>query len=398
MEIKQDDLVIKNKYKNRYLQGNPLITEDSLIDTKALPPAGSIVSLLDEQGDFLARGYIGVQNKGLGWIFTRKPKETLSAGLINRLLARVIEKRHDLFHSEDTSAFRLFNGEGDGFGGVTIDYFDGYYLFNWYNEGIYGLRDLFYQAVNEQLSYLGLYQKLRFESAVGEKSAFVAGVRANFPITITENGIKYLVDLEEGLMPGIFLDQRNVRGLVVRSYARDKRVLNCFSYTGAFSVAAAVGGAIKTTSVDLAGRSREKTVANFQRNGLDPTKHEIIVDDIYNYFKYAKRKDLIFDLIIIDPPSFARSKNRVFSVQKDYTELLKLALDRLADNGVIIAANNHAGTSKDRFRSQILASFTETGERAEFLEEEGLPEDFAINENLPESDYLKVFFVRKLGK
>lgn len=391
-------LTVKEKYKNRYLQGNPLIIQDSLITGTEVPLAGSTVVLKDGQGNFIGRGYIGVQNKGIGWIFTRKSKEQLTQVLISRLVANAIKKRHDFFHNDKTNAFRLFNGEGDGIGGLTIDYFDGYYLINWYNEGIYGMRDLFINAINEQLSYLGIYQKLRFLTDDSESSAFVSGIRTNFPIAIKENGIKYLVDLEEGLMPGIFLDQRNVRGLVAQVYGRGKRVLNCFSYTGAFSVAAAVGGAVKTTSVDLATRSREKTIANFEKNSIDITNHEIIIDDIFDYFKYAKRKNIMFDLIIIDPPSFARSKNRVFSVQKDYIELIKLAVSQLAEHGVLVATNNHASTSKDRFRSQILAGFSELGEKFEILEELGLPEDFTINENLKESNYLKVFFVRKLGK
>ena len=114
-------------------------------------------------------------------------------------------------------------------------------------------------------------------------------------------------------MFGVFLDQRNVRKVIRDKYAEGKSVLNTFSYTGAFSIAAALGGASKTTSVDLANRSKSKTIEQFSVNGIDYDAHDIIVEDVFNYFKYAVRKQLSFDMVILDPPSFARSKKHTFS-------------------------------------------------------------------------------------
>ncbi len=389
-------LIVKDRYRKRYINNNPLINSESLVDATVLPDEGSIVAIADERGDFIGRGYIGTQNKGVGWILTRKNNEQIDQAFISRKLAAAINKRQSFFHNDETTAFRLFNGEGDGIGGITVDYFDGYYLINWYNEGIYRHYELFLNAIRDQLSYLGIYQKMRFQSNVLEEKNFIEGIRASFPLTIKENGIKYQVDLEDGLMVGFFLDQRYAREAIQQNYARKKRVLNCFSYTGAFSVAAAVGGAATTTSVDLSARSREKTEANFRINSIDLSKHEIIVDDVFNYFKYANRKQLEFDLIIIDPPSFARTKKRIFSVQKNYPDLLKMAIPLLAANGILVLSTNHAGFSRERFTEQIKNTFRELNQQFKIVEEYGLPEDFTINPYLRESDYLKVVFLRKL--
>ncbi|MCY8252114.1 class I SAM-dependent methyltransferase, partial [Bacillus inaquosorum] len=160
------------------------------------------------------------------------------------------------------------------------------------------------------------------------------------PIIILENGIQYAVDLNEGAMTGIFLDQRHVRKVIRDRYAKGKTVLNTFSYTGAFSVAAALGGAEKTTSVDVANRSLAKTIEQFSVNKLDYEAHDIKVMDVFNYFSYAAKKDLRFDLIILDPPSFARTKKRTFSAAKDYKNLLKETIAITADKGIIVASTN----------------------------------------------------------
>lgn len=397
MNRDESTLIVKNSYQKRYIGHNPLIIIDSLVDSTVLPAEGNRVVLVNEQGEFIAQGYIGTQNKGVGWLLTWKNNERIDQAMISRKIAAAISKRQSFFYDEETNAFRLFNGEGDGIGGITIDYFDGYYLIDWYNKGIYLHRELFINEIKDQLSYLGIYQIMRFKTDVLEKKTFVDGIRAKFPLTIKENGIKYHVDLEDGLMVGLFLDQRHIREAITRKYANGKRVLNCFSYTGAFSVAAAVGGAVSTTSVDLATRSREKTEANFIINGIDLKNHEIIIDDVFNYFKYAKRKQLQFDLIIIDPPSFARSKKGVFSVQKNYPDLLKMIIPILAQNGVLILSTNHAGFSHERFTSQIKKTFMELGQHFKIIEEYKLPEDFAINPALKASDYLKVIILRRIA-
>ena len=153
------------------------------------------------------------------------------------------------------------------------------------------------------------------------------------------------------------LDQRDVRKAIRDRYAEGKTVLNTFSYTGAFSVAAALGGATKTTSVDLANRSKSKTIEQFSMNGIDYEAQDIIVEDVFHYFKYAVKKNLTFDLVILDPPSFARSKKVTFSAAKDYTNLLKQAITITEDHGVIVASTNSAAFDMKKFKGFIKTAF-----------------------------------------
>ena len=395
--MKETTVKINSKYVNRMKSGNPIILKEAIINVKDLHTEGMILKVVDERGQFIGKGYYGKQNKGYGWILTRKENEAIDGVFFQQKILQAIEKRKAFFENEDTTAFRVFNGEGDGIGGVTIDYFDGYYVINWYSKGIYQFKEEIIQSITSQFPFKGIYQKKRFDvdGKYVEEDDFVTGERGQFPLIVKENGIHFAVYLNEGAMVGVFLDQRDVRKAIRDRYAEGKTVLNTFSYTGAFSVAAALGGATKTTSVDLANRSKSKTIEQFTMNGIDYEAQDIIVEDVFHYFKYAVKKNLKFDLVILDPPSFARSKKVTFSAAKDYTNLLKQAITITEDHGVIVASTNSAAFDMKKFKGFIKTAFQECNEKYEILEEYSLPEDFRTIKEFPEGDYLKVVFIRK---
>ena len=395
--MKETTVKINSKYVNRMKSGNPIVLKEAIINVKDLHTEGMILKVVDTQGQFIGKGYYGKQNKGYGWILTRKENEAIDGVFFQQKILQAIEKRKAFFENEDTTAFRVFNGEGDGIGGVTIDYFDGYYVINWYSKGIYQFKEEIIQSITSQFPFKGIYQKKRFDvdGKYVEEDDFVTGERGQFPLIVKENGIHFAVYLNEGAMVGVFLDQRDVRKAIRDHYAEGKTVLNTFSYTGAFSVAAALGGATKTTSVDLANRSKSKTIEQFSMNGIDYEAQDIIVEDVFHYFKYAVKKNLKFDLVILDPPSFARSKKVTFSAAKDYTNLLKQAITITEDHGVIVASTNSAAFDMKKFKGFIKTAFQECNEKYEILEEYSLPEDFRTIKEFPEGDYLKVVFIRK---
>ncbi|MGN8983324.1 class I SAM-dependent rRNA methyltransferase [Enterococcus villorum] len=380
---------VKKKAENRIKNGYPLIQKEDLIDSQI--ETTQWVELVDQQGKFLGKGYLGKQNKGIGWVLSQK-NEPFDQGFFEKKFSEAKEKRHTFFTDEQTTAFRLFNGEGDGIGGLIVDYYEHYAVFSWYNETLYTYRHLFFSAFQQVYPEIkGTYEKIRFETSEIPESQYVYGDTAPEPLIIKENGISYATYLNEGLMIGIFLDQREVRGSLIDGLGLGKKVLNMFSYTGAFSVAAAMGGAIETTSVDLAKRSLKKTQEQFEMNNLDVTAQKIIVMDVFEYFKYAKRKQLTYDLIILDPPSFARNKKKVFRVSKNYGELVKDSLSILSSEGTIIASTNAANVSIEQFKNMIETEFVAANVAFKERTHYRLPQDFQTNEFFPEGNYLKVF-------
>ena len=349
------------------------------------------VEVHSQDGNFLGTAYLSQQNKGLGW-FVSKDKVAFNQAFFEALFRQAKEKRSVYYQDELTTAFRLFNQEGDGFGGLTVDLYGDYAVFSWYNSYVYQIRKVISEAFRQVFpEVLGTYEKIRFKG-LDYESAHVYGQEAPDFFTVLENGVLYQVFMNDGLMTGIFLDQHEVRGSLVDGLAMGKSLLNMFSYTAAFSVAATMGGASQTTSVDLAKRSRELSQAHFQANGISTDDHRFIVMDVFEYFKYAKRKSLTYDVIVLDPPSFARNRKQTFSVAKDYHKLISQSLEILNPGGIIIASTNAANVSRQKFTEQIDKGFA--GRNYQILNKYGLPEDFAYNKKDESSNYLKVISMK----
>ena len=349
------------------------------------------VEVYRQEGTFLGTAYLSQQNKGLGW-FVSTDKVTFNQAFFETLFRQAKEKRRTYYQDDLTTAFRLFNQEGDGFGGLTVDLYGDYAVFSWYNSYVYQIRQTISEAFRQVFpEVLGAYEKIRFKG-LDYESAHVYGQEAPDFFTVLENGVLYQVFMNDGLMTGIFLDQHEVRGSLVDGLAMGKSLLNMFSYTAAFSVAAAMGGASQTTSVDLAKRSRELSQAHFQANGISTDDHRFVVMDVFEYFKYAKRKGLTYDVIVLDPPSFARNKKQTFSVAKDYHKLISQSLEILNPGGIIIASTNAANVSRQKFTEQIDKGFA--GRSYQILNKYGLPADFAYNKKDESSNYLKVISMK----
>ena len=349
------------------------------------------VEVYRQEGTFLGTAYLSQQNKGLGW-FVSKDKVAFNQAFFETLFRQAKENRRAYYQDDLTTAFRLFNQDGDGFGGLTVDLYGDYAVFSWYNSYVYQIRKVISEAFRQVFpEVLGAYEKIRFKG-LDYESAHIYGQEAPDFFTVLENGVLYQVFMNDGLMTGIFLDQHEVRGSLVDGLAMGKSLLNMFSYTAAFSVAAAMGGASQTTSVDLAKRSRELSQAHFQANGISTDDHRFIVMDVFEYFKYAKRKGLTYDVIVLDPPSFARNKKQTFSVAKDYHKLISQSLEILNPEGIIIASTNAANVSRQKFTEQIDKGFA--GRSYQILNKYGLPADFAYNKKDESSNYLKVISMK----
>ncbi|MEA1982929.1 MAG: class I SAM-dependent methyltransferase, partial [Campylobacterota bacterium] len=238
-------LSVKPEFVRKYKEGYPLISKESILNWESVKEEGSVVKLFDEKGKFILKAYHGIQNKGYGWALSKNQDEKIDSTFFAKKIKSALEYRKDFFDDESTTAFRVLNGEGDGLGGLTIDYFDGFYLLTWYSLGIYEFKTDILEALKESVEYRGIYQKKRFDSKgkyLNDEDDFICGDRAHEPIIVKENGTNFAIYLDDGAMVGVFLDQKDVRKTIRDKYAKGKSVFNAFSYTGAFSVAAALGG------------------------------------------------------------------------------------------------------------------------------------------------------------
>lgn len=383
-------ITVRTKAAKKLRAGYPLLVAEDL-NSPLLED--DFAQFFDEKGQALGTGYLSKQNKGVGWLLDSSSVKIDHHFYVEKFVnARAL--RANFYQDELTNAFRLFNGEGDGLGGLTIDFYNGFAVFSWYNQFIYSQKKAIVKAFQVVFPDIkGAYEKLRFSEAALE-SQHIFGQEAAEPLLVMENGVTYATYLNEGLMTGIFLDQKNVRGALAGGLSTGKTLLNMFSYTGAFSVAAAFGGSSQTTSVDLAKRSLDKTREQFLVNGIEPESQKIYVMDVFGYFNYAKKKGLTYDMIVLDPPSFARNGKKTFSVAKNYGDLVKEAVEILENNGTLIASTNAANVSDKKFRQMIEEALKNKGVKFTVFQEEKLPADFHIADSFPEGNYLKVLFIK----
>jgi 23S rRNA (cytosine1962-C5)-methyltransferase len=248
------------------------------------------------------------------------------------------EKRRTI-RSAQTNAVRLFDSSGDGLRGLVIDDFAGRWLVQTLDE-----RE---PALDPILAYRSLYWKpLLKTSTTGAKH--LGGELVNEPFRVLESGLKFEIDFRAGHLPGLFLDQRINRDKL-RSLARDRTLLNTFSYTCAFGVAAAAGGA-STVNLDLSRHYLDWGKQNYENNRIDLVNHDFIYGDVFDWLGRFQRRGRKFDVIIVDPPTFSRNrKSKVFRIQDDYGDLADLAAKCLNQEGVLLCCMNFRGMTFNEF-------------------------------------------------
>lgn len=299
---------------------------------------------------------------------------------------------------KDTNAYRLVNGEGDGLEGFTVDAYAGFLVVQVLGEGALPSAPLLEEALEEVLRPRGLKGMVRKLRHRQEERGRVPGdaLRGEKPpgaLTVLENGIPFEVELLGGLHTGLFTDMREEHARL-RHLARGRRVLNTFAYTGAFSVAAALGGAVEVTSVDVVAKVLERAKRNFRHSGLDPGVHRFARMEVLEYLRMAKRRGWSFEAVVLDPPTYASFKSGSWSARTGYPDLLRLALGVLAPEGLLWAAVNTESMPPERLEQQVAAAFEKEGRKARILATGGLPADYPTPAEKSSARYLKVFVLQ----
>ncbi|GGA98024.1 class I SAM-dependent rRNA methyltransferase [Macrococcus hajekii] len=385
------NVILKHKHDRKYKDGYLVLEEADILEQDAINEGERFV-LKSHEGDVLGLFYYGKQNRGAGFKIGSDLDVRLETSYFKQLFEAAKNERESLYNAEHTNAFRVYNGEGDGLGGFTVDNYDGHFLIQWYSKGIYQYKDEVVESLREVFQYTTLHEKLRFDHNVPTHR--VSEENVEFPIIIKENNLFYTIHFEDGPMTGIFLDQRDVRSKIMTLPLEEgQSMLNLFAYSGGFSVAAAKNG-METVSVDIAKRSLELIEQNFALNEINIDQQLLYTMDVFDMMKYCKRKRMRFDLIVIDPPSFSRAKKKRFSVKDNYDELIEGALSILNQNGYMVLSTNASNFTLAQFKKMI--NETLEGRRYEITDVMGLPKDFKTTSHYKPSKYLKVVFVKIL--
>jgi len=303
-----------------------------------------------------------------------------------------------IFDPDQTNMYRLIHAEGDGLPGLVVDRFADILVAQIHTAGMERLRPLLLDALMEETGVQGLLlrndsQSRRREGLEIEEPAVAAG-EVPAQVAVRENGVQFLVDPWQGQKTGFFIDQRDKRE-ALRKYARDKRVLNCFSYTGGFSVYAALtSNKTSVTSVDISAPAIDAARQHFILNGLDPNAHQFLIADVFDYLEQAHRDEEQFDVVVLDPPAFAKTQSARTQALKAYRRLNMLAMQVLRPGGILLSCSCSGVVGMD----DLLGVLSQVAQRlhrsVQLLETYTHGVDHPINLAMPETSYLKAVFCR----
>ncbi|MEB3309308.1 MAG: class I SAM-dependent rRNA methyltransferase [Snowella sp.] len=289
------------------------------------------------------------------------------------------------------TAYRWLFGEGDGLPGITVDLYGEYAVLQTYMEGANALLDWVVKALREVAPLQGILWRTKHQEGAEHQAGKTQVLWGKVPtedITVKEHGLLFQVDLETGQKTGLFLDHRENRHFV-GEISRNKTVLNCFSYTGAFSLYALRGGASHVTNVDIGKQLAAVASMNVRLNQFDSDRHSFITADCFEVLNGYVQAGKTFDMVILDPPSFAKSKQNRFAAIRAYTKLNALALKCVAPDGLIVSASCTSQVSPEAFKEMLAGAGSISDRRIQILHEAGQPLDHPIPAAFPEGRYLK---------
>ena len=387
-------VILKRGREESLRRFHPWVFSGAIAEIQGNPLEGDIVSVHSSDGDFLAYGHYQI-----GSIAVRVlsfDQSALRADFWEDMLGKALEVRVacGLHGSEDTNCYRLVHGEGDNLPGLIIDYYDGVCVLQAHSVGMFRAKKHISDALR---AVYGDQLKAVYDKSSGT-APFKAGLelidgylyrREDFhknELAVLENGQKFLVNWTEGQKTGFFLDQRDNRALV-GSVARGRNVLNLFCYTGGFSIYALANGAVHVDSVDSSKKAMMMVDRNVELNGFEPSRHTSLCCDAIDYLREVPVGK--YDLMIVDPPAFAKHRGSLKNALRAYQRLNAAAISKVAPGGFVFTYSCSQVVDKEAFALAVFSAAAQAGRRVRILDRLNQPCDHSVNIYHPEGEYLK---------
>ena len=389
-----DKVILKPRREESILRYHPWVFSGAIAQIVGNPSEGDMVGVYSADGQFLASGHYQIGSIAVRILsFDEDPSRPDFWVL---MLSRALKLREDygLAGSEETTCYRLVHGEGDGLPGLIVDYYDGVCVLQAHSVGMFRAKGAICAALREVYGE-GL-------KAVYDKSSGTAPFKAGLELvdgylwkadsftadelTVLENGNKFLVNWTQGQKTGFFLDQRENRARV-GALAAGRSVLNLFCYTGGFSIYALAGGAVHVDSVDSSQRAMDMVDRNVALNGFTPDRHTSYCADAIDFLRDIPEGK--YDLIIVDPPAFAKHRGALKNALRAYQRLNAAAISKVVPGGFVFTFSCSQVVDKEAFALAVFSAAAETGRSVRILDRLNQPADHSVNIYHPEGEYLK---------
>ena len=385
------------------LRGHPWVYDAEVLSVEGSPENGKLVDILSKKGRYLGTGFLSEQSKIRVRLISRNANDRFDEAFWQRKLRWAWDYRKSVMDEDDLDCCRVIFGEADAFPGLTVDKFHDLLSVQVLSVGMEGIKEMLLPALVNILredgqAIRGVFERndvtLRDKEGLPQYKGWFPLPGEETPespvVEITENGIKYLVDVENGQKTGFFLDQKYNRRAVGR-LARGKTVLDCFTHTGSFALNAAMGGAEHVTAVDISATAIEMAKANAARNNLTD-RMDFVVADVFDLLpELAAKGKAPYDFIILDPPAFTKSRKTVDSAQRGYKEINLRALKLLPRGGYFATASCSHFMPSELFVKMLRSAALDAGVELRQIEARQQAPDHPILWNVPETDYLKFY-------
>lgn len=393
----EKSLVLKTGREKSVLLRHPWLFSGAIAQVRGDPGSGETVAVYSSRMENLGYAAYSPQSSIAARFWTFDLDEKVDEAFIFQKLQSSWHARQGLHEDPQTNAYRVVHSESDGIPGLVADRYNDWLVMQFTSAGAEYWRETITRLLQQVSGISQVYERSDVEvrnlEGLPERTGSLAGGETPQHITILENGIQYLVDIQHGHKTGFYLDQRNNRARL-RTLAKDKRVLNCFCYTGGFSLTAAAGGAQEIVSVDSSLEALQLGQENMCLNGLE-TPAEWVEGDVFQALRKYRDQARTFDLIVLDPPKFAPTAAQVERAARGYKDINLLAFKLLVPGGLLMTYSCSGGVSADLFRKIVAGAALDAGVNAVVLERLSQGEDHPVALNFPEGEYLKGLVLRR---
>lgn len=392
-----NNIILKAGREKSVLQKHPWIFSGAIANIEGAPSPGQIIRLLDFRKKFLAYGYYNRASQIAVRILEWDELKPIDDNWWLSKVADSIARRHKLADDTNTDSYRLVFGESDLLPGLIVDKYSDYIVVQFLTAGVEAVKPMIILALVELLKPAGIYERsdadIRSLEGLQAASGLLAGTNPPDKLEIKEHSIRYLIDIAGGHKTGHYLDQRENR-LVIRKYAANLDILDCFCYTGGFSINALAGNANSVTLVDSSKAALNIARVNLEQNSQVDNKAQFIESDVFDFLRKTAQSGKLFDMIILDPPKFAASKAHLKKALSAYKDINMFAIKLLKPGGLLISFSCSGIVTAESLKVVLFWASTDTNRPIQIIEKLGQPPDHPILLSFPESEYLKGYICR----
>lgn len=389
-------IILKAGKEKSLLRRHPWVYSGAIDRVAGYPGNGDTVPIYTSQGAFLAHAAYHSQAPIAARVWSWQQDERIDGAFFYRKLTQAIALRKDLGVSQQSTGFRLVHGESDGLPGLVVDRYDRVLVIQIGSVGVERWRETLLDILKALCDPICIYERSDTEVRELEGLTKRTGVlwgELPHDLTIKEYGLHFAVDAAHGQKTGFYLDQRDNRAKI-RALAKDKEVLNCFCYSGGFSVYASQGGAKSILSVDSSDNALALAQRNFTLNGLDVNSLQWQCADVFQMLRKLRDQNRQFDLIILDPPKFAPTAAFAAKAARGYKDINLLGFKLLRPGGILATYSCSSGISNDLFQKIIAGAALDAGVSAHIIDQQMAAPDHPILLSFPEGAYLKGLLLR----